>query len=95
MIRRARDAKERLLAENAPEKLAITRRIATELAMRFAADALNERYFGWDRARFPAAGEHNLLRWLDTFIFQSTLNGELDKLHVKWLGGPMQPLPTL
>ena len=39
-----------------------TQRIATELAMRFAADALNERYFGWDRARFPAAGEHNLLR---------------------------------
>jgi len=38
------------------------RRIATELAMRFGADALNERYFGWDRARFPAAGEHNLLR---------------------------------
>lgn len=41
-------------------------------------------------------GEHNLLRWLDTFIFQNTLNGELDKLHVKWLGGPMQgPLPPL
>lgn len=40
-------------------------------------------------------GEHNLLRWIDTFIFQSTLNGELDKLHRKWLGGPMQPLPTL
>jgi len=40
-------------------------------------------------------GEHNLLRWIDTFIFQSTLNGELDKLHIKWLGGPMQPLPTL
>jgi polar amino acid transport system substrate-binding protein len=41
-------------------------------------------------------GEHNLLRWLDTFIFQSTLTGELDKLHVKWLGGPMTaPLPPL
>ena len=40
-------------------------------------------------------GEHNLLRWVDTFIFQITLNGELDKLHVKWLGGPMQPLPPL
>jgi len=41
-------------------------------------------------------GEHNLVRWLDTFIFQNTLNGELDKLHVKWLGGPMtQPLPPL
>ncbi len=36
--------------------------ISLELAARFAADALRERYFGWDRARFPAAGEHNLLR---------------------------------
>ena len=41
-------------------------------------------------------GEHNLLRWLDTFIFQSTLNGSLNALHVKWLGGPMTaPLPPL
>jgi polar amino acid transport system substrate-binding protein len=41
-------------------------------------------------------GEHNLLRWLDTFIFQATLTGDLNKLHVKWLGGPMTaPLPPL
>ena len=32
------------------------------LTARFAADALRERYFGWNRERFPAAGEHNLLR---------------------------------
>lgn len=38
-------------------------------------------------------GEHNLIRWIDTLIFQSTLNGDLNDLHVKWLGGPMQPLP--
>lgn len=36
--------------------------IALELAARFAADALHERYFGWDARRFPAAGEHNLHR---------------------------------
>lgn len=36
--------------------------ISLELAARFAADALRECYFGWDRGRFPAAGEHNLLR---------------------------------
>ncbi|MBL9101851.1 MAG: aminoglycoside phosphotransferase family protein [Myxococcales bacterium] len=36
--------------------------ISLELTARFAADALRECYFGWDRARFPAAGEHNLLR---------------------------------
>jgi polar amino acid transport system substrate-binding protein len=41
-------------------------------------------------------GEHDLLRWLDTFIFQSTLTGDLNKLHIKWLGGPMTaPLPAL
>ncbi|MBL8945157.1 MAG: hypothetical protein JNK45_18470, partial [Myxococcales bacterium] len=33
-----------------------------ELAARFAADALRERYFGWDASRFPARGEHNLVR---------------------------------
>jgi Ser/Thr protein kinase RdoA (MazF antagonist) len=37
-------------------------RIATELAARFAADALHERYFGWDPTRAVARGEHNLLR---------------------------------
>lgn len=36
--------------------------IALELAARFAADALNESYFGWDRTRFDSASEHNLAR---------------------------------
>ncbi len=36
--------------------------IACELAARFLVDALEERYFGWDPARFPARGEHNLQR---------------------------------
>jgi Ser/Thr protein kinase RdoA (MazF antagonist) len=36
--------------------------ISVELAARFAADALREGYFGWDRARFPGRGEHNLVR---------------------------------
>ena len=40
-------------------------------------------------------GEHNLVRWLDEFIFFSTMNGELDRLHQKWLGMKMQPLPSL
>ena len=37
-------------------------RICLELAARFAADALNEAYFGWDPAVAPGQGEHNLLR---------------------------------
>ncbi|RMG97414.1 MAG: aminoglycoside phosphotransferase family protein [Deltaproteobacteria bacterium] len=36
--------------------------IALELASRFATDALEESYFGWDPARHPASGEHQLAR---------------------------------
>ena len=36
-------------------------RITTELASRFLNDALEERYFSWDR-RFGSRGEHNLVR---------------------------------
>src|SRR5215470_12283757 len=40
-------------------------------------------------------GEFTLLQWLNSFIFFNTMNGELDKLHRKWLNAPMAPLPTL
>lgn len=40
-------------------------------------------------------GEHNLLQWLNTFVFSNTLNGNLAKLHQKWLGIAMDPLPPL
>jgi Ser/Thr protein kinase RdoA (MazF antagonist) len=36
--------------------------ISLELAARFATDALEERYFGWDPGRFASRGEHNLTR---------------------------------
>ena len=36
--------------------------VSLELAARFAADALAESYFGWNAARFPGRGEHNLVR---------------------------------
>lgn len=36
--------------------------ISLELAGRFAADALNESYFGWNAQRYPGRGEHNLVR---------------------------------
>jgi thiamine kinase-like enzyme len=36
--------------------------ISLELAARFAADALDESYFGWNAARFPSRGDHNLVR---------------------------------
>jgi polar amino acid transport system substrate-binding protein len=40
-------------------------------------------------------GEINLARWLDGVIFYNTMNMELDRLHRKYLGIPMDPLPTL
>jgi polar amino acid transport system substrate-binding protein len=40
-------------------------------------------------------GEHNLVRWLDSFIFFNMMNGEIDRLHKKWLGIPLAPLPSL
>lgn len=49
----------------APEVHALVDGLATiclELSARFLADALRESYFGFDAARFPARGEHNLLR---------------------------------
>jgi Ser/Thr protein kinase RdoA (MazF antagonist) len=36
--------------------------ISLELAVRFAADALLESYFGWAPERYPGRGEHNLAR---------------------------------
>ena len=36
--------------------------IALELAARFATDALQESYFGWNPARFQSASEHNHVR---------------------------------
>ena len=40
-------------------------------------------------------GEHNLVRWLDSFVFFNTMNTELDKLHMKWIGRHMDPMPGL
>jgi polar amino acid transport system substrate-binding protein len=40
-------------------------------------------------------GEFTLLQWLNSFIFFNTMNGELDKLHRRWLNSPMAPLPSL
>ena len=37
-------------------------RLCVELASRFAADALRESYFGWNRDLFETAGAHNLSR---------------------------------
>ncbi len=49
--------------------------ICLELSSRFLADALYERYFGYDERRFPARGEHNLLRGRGQFaLLESVLS---------------------
>lgn len=41
-------------------------------------------------------GNPDLLRWLDTFIFYNLVNGELNKLAIKWLDEPLpENLPNL
>lgn len=39
-----------------------TLRVALQLAARFAADVVNQSYFGWDATRFRSRAEHNLIR---------------------------------
>jgi len=39
-----------------------TATIAFELAARFATDAIEDRYFGWDTSRFASRREHNVVR---------------------------------
>jgi len=51
-----------LSAEEREGMLAGLEWISLELSARFAADALFEDYFGWDPARFPSRGDHNLRR---------------------------------
>ncbi|HTR55369.1 MAG TPA: phosphotransferase [Kofleriaceae bacterium] len=36
--------------------------VCLELAARFAADAFEDKYFGWDPARFPSRRAHNVVR---------------------------------
>lgn len=51
-----------LLAEEREPLAGAVERIALELASRFCRDAFEDRYFGWDPARFPSRPAHNLQR---------------------------------
>lgn len=60
---------------------AATLLIATELAARFAADALNESYFGWDRERFESASEHNGQRAAAQLKLAQNIRSQLRELR--------------
>lgn len=66
---------------NEAERAAIpyaTLQITLELATRFAADALRESYFGWDKARFASRGHHNLRRAQGQLGLAKSLSTQLD-----------------
>jgi Ser/Thr protein kinase RdoA (MazF antagonist) len=56
-------------------------RICLELSARFAADALNEDYFGWDADRFPSRGHHNLLRAQGQFALARSVKAQLPEMR--------------
>lgn len=55
--------------------------IQVELAARFCADGLNERYFGWNPALFPHRGEHNLARARGQLNVHRSLLAQRDRLE--------------
>jgi len=63
-----------------------TERICLELAARFAADALNESYFGWSSAVAPGRGEHNLLRARGQFALGRSVFGQRGAVEAVLLG---------
>lgn len=40
-------------------------------------------------------GEHNLLQWVNTFVFSNVVNGKLPELQKKWFGTDRGNLPAL
>jgi Ser/Thr protein kinase RdoA (MazF antagonist) len=64
--------------------------IAAELAIRFATDALEERYFGWNSAQFATRGDHNLARARGQLALAESVRAQraaLDRLAVRELAG--------
>jgi len=56
-------------------------RIALELSARFAADALNESYFGWSPDVAPTRGDHNLIRAANQLQLARAVAGHRDALQ--------------
>jgi Ser/Thr protein kinase RdoA (MazF antagonist) len=56
-------------------------RITIELAARFCADALHERYWGWNRERYESAAEHNLVRARSQLSLAESIRRHADDLR--------------
>jgi Ser/Thr protein kinase RdoA (MazF antagonist) len=55
-------------------------RICLELSARFAADALNEAYFGWNPSVARTQGEHNLMRAQGQYSLACSVRGVLSPM---------------
>jgi Ser/Thr protein kinase RdoA (MazF antagonist) len=60
-----------------------TLQITIELAARFCADALNERYFGWDPTRYASASAHNQARARSQLHLADSISSQLDRLDTE------------
>jgi Ser/Thr protein kinase RdoA (MazF antagonist) len=60
---------------------AATLAITVELAARFCADALNERYFGWDARRYASASAHNQARTRSMLALAEQIRAALPALE--------------
>jgi len=58
-------------------------RVTVELAARFCADALEERYFGWDRQRFASASAHNQARAASQLHLARNIAADLATLEIE------------
>ena len=75
--------------------VAATAAVYLELTARFAADALDERYFGWDPARYARRGDHNLARATNQLAAARDLlrqSASLAREAARTLAAPRRPL---
>lgn len=74
-------AGETFSSEERAAVLDATELIALELAARFAADALNESYFGWNPDAFASRSEHNLTRTQNQIALAASLREQRSDLE--------------
>jgi polar amino acid transport system substrate-binding protein len=69
---------------------------AAEIAKRVSNADLHLKFIIRNAPSYMAVGmdQHNLLRWLESFILFSKLDGTLDGLSTKYLGRSLEQLPT-
>jgi hypothetical protein len=55
--------------------------VCIELAARFTTDVFDDRYFGWDAARFPSRRAHNLIRAHGQLALGRAVSAARDAAH--------------